>query len=79
MKLRVLRLVNENIRKDPDDARQNIFGDIQLSSDVVRALNGIVKLHIQKKLGDQDDARKQTLIQNIKDDLLDIHNALNPS
>jgi hypothetical protein len=52
---------------------------IKIDNKSVKLLNEIINVYKQKKLGDQDDHDKQQLVQDLKDDFLELKDLLNPS
>ena len=62
-----------------DTLTENDTVMIRIDNKSVKLLNEIVNVYKQKKLGDQDDNEKQQLVQDLKDDFLELKDLLNPS
>lgn len=52
---------------------------IRIDNKSVKLLNEIVNVYKQKGYGDKDDHQVQKLIQDLKDDFLELKELLNPS
>lgn len=52
---------------------------IRVNNKCVKQLNDIINKYIQSEWGDKDDPRVEQLNNDMADDILEMHNILNPS